>query len=84
MTQAGPQRAGVPSADQTGPLTGQNFLEWSDRLRDVEEMMEDPELRAEAATIRDRAKTRLRRIIYGILSLGWRGSARIPTTGNGR
>jgi Ni/Fe-hydrogenase subunit HybB-like protein len=28
------------------------------------------------ATIRDRAKTRLRRIIYGILSLGWRGSAR--------
>jgi Ni/Fe-hydrogenase subunit HybB-like protein len=28
------------------------------------------------ATIRDRAKTKLRRSIYGILSLGWRGSAR--------
>jgi len=28
------------------------------------------------ATMRDRAKTRLRRIIYGIFSLGWRGSAR--------
>jgi molybdopterin-containing oxidoreductase family membrane subunit len=28
------------------------------------------------ATIRDRAKTKLRRTIYGILSLGWRGTAR--------
>ena len=28
------------------------------------------------ATMRDRAKTRLRQIIYGMLSLGWRGSAR--------
>ena len=28
------------------------------------------------ATLRDRAKTRLRRIVYGIFALGWRGSAR--------
>jgi len=28
------------------------------------------------ATMRDRARTRLRRIIYGIFALGWRGSAR--------
>jgi Ni/Fe-hydrogenase subunit HybB-like protein len=28
------------------------------------------------AVIRDRAKTKLRRLIYGALSLGWRGSAR--------
>jgi molybdopterin-containing oxidoreductase family membrane subunit len=28
------------------------------------------------ATLRDRAKARVRQIIYGILSLGWRGSAR--------
>ena len=28
------------------------------------------------ATVRDRAKTKLRRTIYGILSLGWRGSTR--------
>ncbi len=28
------------------------------------------------ATMRDRAQTRLRRILYGLLSLGWRGSAR--------
>jgi hypothetical protein len=38
------------------PLTGNNFLDWSDRLRDVEEMVDDPELRAEAARIRDRAR----------------------------
>jgi molybdopterin-containing oxidoreductase family membrane subunit len=28
------------------------------------------------ATLRDRAKTKVRQIVYGILSLGWRGSAR--------
>lgn len=38
------------------PITGENFREWSDRLRDVEEMVEDPELRAEAARIRERAR----------------------------
>jgi hypothetical protein len=39
----------------TGPLTGGDFRPWSDRLRDVEEMIDDPQLRAEAAKIRDRA-----------------------------
>ncbi|MDA7874717.1 hypothetical protein N9B17_06060, partial [Rhodopirellula sp.] len=29
---------------------------WSDRLRDVEEMVDSPELRSEAARIRDRAR----------------------------
>lgn len=38
------------------PLTGEDFLNWSDRLRDVEEMVDDPELRAEAARIRERAR----------------------------
>jgi molybdopterin-containing oxidoreductase family membrane subunit len=28
------------------------------------------------ATVRDRAKTRLRRLIYGVFALGWRGSQR--------
>jgi hypothetical protein len=41
---------------QFAPLTGEEFREWSDRLRDVEEMVDDPELRAEAARIRDRAR----------------------------
>ena len=38
------------------PLTGENFREWSDRLRDVEEMVDDPAMRAEAARIRERAR----------------------------
>jgi hypothetical protein len=39
-----------------GPLTGENFANWSDRLRDVEEMLDEAELRGEVAAIRDRAR----------------------------
>jgi hypothetical protein len=39
-----------------GPLTGRNFRDWSDRLRDVEEMLNDPDLKSDAARIRDLAK----------------------------
>jgi hypothetical protein len=39
-----------------GPITGTEYTQWSDRLRDVEEMLDVPELRAEAARIRDRAR----------------------------
>lgn len=38
------------------PITGDDFREWSDRMRDVEEIVDDPELRAEAARIRERAR----------------------------
>ena len=33
----------------SAPLTGDGFREWSDRLRDVEEMVDDPNLRSQAA-----------------------------------
>ena len=39
-----------------GPITGEDFREWSDRLRDVEELIDDPNLREEVARIRDRAQ----------------------------
>jgi hypothetical protein len=39
-----------------GPITGVDYGPWSDRLRDVEEMLDFPELRARAAQIRDRAR----------------------------
>ena len=39
-----------------GPLTGNEYLNWSDRLRDVEEMVGSPELRRDVARIRDRAR----------------------------
>lgn len=31
-------------------------MDWSDRLRDVEEMLDSPELRSEVARVRDRAR----------------------------
>jgi len=40
----------------TGPITGENFVNWSDRLRDVEEMIDRPDLRSDVARIRDRAR----------------------------
>jgi hypothetical protein len=49
---------GNPQAGGTGPMGGgEQFRDWSDRLRDVEEMVGDPRLRAEAARIRERARS---------------------------
>jgi hypothetical protein len=61
---SGGSRGGFERAFQTetggpnniSPIGGDDFVEWSDRLRDVEEMLDDPDLRAEAARIRDRAR----------------------------
>ena len=39
-----------------GPLTGANFGPWSDRLRDIEEVLEFPDLRNQVATSRERAR----------------------------
>ncbi len=41
---------------QNGPLTGQEYTDWNDRLRDVEEMIDVPDLRNEVARVRDRAR----------------------------
>ncbi len=45
------------SSSGARPLTGSEFTEWSDQLRDVEEMLDDPELRNRVAQVRDRAKS---------------------------
>lgn len=39
-----------------GPLTGEDYFNWSERLGNVEEMIEDPELRQEIVRVRDRAR----------------------------
>jgi hypothetical protein len=64
--QDGGQRGGNNLLDQIGgddggafaggPITGPGYAQWSDRLRDVEELLDVPELRAEAARIRDRVR----------------------------
>ena len=38
-------------------MTGRDYLQWSDRLRDVEEMVDSEELRKRAAAIRDQARS---------------------------
>jgi hypothetical protein len=43
---------GVP----TGPITGEDFASWADRLREVEEMVGQPDLRVEIARARERAR----------------------------
>jgi hypothetical protein len=40
----------------TAPLTGPGFVPWSDRLRDVEEMIDSPDLRNQVAMARERAR----------------------------
>jgi hypothetical protein len=44
-------------ASETAPLTGNDYGTWIDSLRDVEELVRDPELRAEAARIRETARS---------------------------
>jgi len=39
-----------------GPITGEDFAPWSDRLRDVEELLDDPEWRNQLASARERAR----------------------------
>lgn len=47
---------GMNRGGRGGPVTGEGFRLWTDRMRDVEELLQDPEMRAEAARIRDRVR----------------------------
>jgi hypothetical protein len=56
----GPETARGPAEMEqfrgpSGPITG-DFTPWSDRLRDVEEMVDDPDLRGEVARVREAAR----------------------------
>ena len=55
----GQQDGGGASGPHRGPrrpLTSGEFKQWSERMRDVEEMLDDPDLRADVARIRDQAR----------------------------
>ncbi len=43
--------------NQTGPLTGGNYTQWSEQLRDVEDMLDFPDLRTQMSQVRERAQT---------------------------
>lgn len=57
--QSGSQRSeqGGRNGGAGSPITGPGFQEWSDQLRDIEEMLQAPELKAEAARIREAARS---------------------------
>jgi hypothetical protein len=38
------------------PITGNDFTQWSDRLRDVEQLIDSQDLRSEVANARDQAR----------------------------
>jgi hypothetical protein len=37
-----------------GPITGNNYIDWTERLRDVEQALDSPDLRNQLATVRER------------------------------
>lgn len=42
--------------EEGGPITGENFAEWEERLRTVEALLDSPEARARLAAARERAE----------------------------
>jgi hypothetical protein len=48
--------AAGPVAEGAAPITGEGYRAWAERLRDVEDLLEDQRLRQSAARIQDRAR----------------------------
>jgi hypothetical protein len=55
--------------DDTGPITGGSFSNWSDRMRGVEDAVDSPDLRNQLAAVRERV---------GVFRGYFRESGRIP------
>lgn len=52
----GGEFGGFTGGYRDGPLTGEQFSRWNERLRDVEELLEEPDLRNAVAAARERAR----------------------------
>ncbi len=50
------QNGGYSGGWNYGPLLGTNYVDWTDRLRNVEELVNNQDLRTDVARIRDRAR----------------------------
>jgi DNA repair exonuclease SbcCD ATPase subunit len=50
------EQGGADGGGAGGPMYGGEFREWSERLGQVEELMDQPDLRTQAGRIRDRAR----------------------------
>ena len=55
---------------QNGPITGNNYVDWSDHLRDVEQAVDSQDVRNQLATVRERV---------GVYRRYYRQNGRIPS-----
>ena len=60
----------TPATDAGGPITGNDYAAWSQQLRDVESVLDSPDLRNQLATVRDRV---------GALRAAYRNGRRAPS-----
>jgi hypothetical protein len=58
-----------PAAGNGGPITGNDYTTWAQQLRDVQSVLDSPDLRNQLATVSDRA---------GQLRAAYRNGRRIP------
>jgi hypothetical protein len=63
---------GDRAADRGGPITGNDYATWSQQLRDVESVLDSPDLRNQLATVRDR---------LGAFRAEYRNGRRVPPAG---
>jgi len=49
-----PQGGGRGGGGINGPITGADFVDWTERMRDVEQALDSPDLRQQLATVRER------------------------------
>lgn len=54
-----------------GPLTGEEFNRWAERLLDVEQLLDDPELRNAVAAARERARAMRREFRHDLKKPDW-------------
>lgn len=61
---------GDKSAGDGGPITGNDYAAWSQQLRDVENVLDSPDLRNQLAAVRDRV---------GVFRAAYRNGRRVPS-----
>jgi hypothetical protein len=66
----GGEFGGFTGGNRWGPLTSEDFTRWNERLRDVEELLEEPDLRNAVAAARERAR-QVRREIRDLKKPDW-------------
>lgn len=62
--------AGAGGLGQNGPITGNNYMDWSEHLRDVEQAVDSQDVRNQLATVRERV---------GVYRRYYREKGRIPS-----